>query len=153
MNGRAEIPRASLTGLYAMAGAVTMAFMALTSAMVVRRTLGGDWTGVPLPGVVFVNTAVIVLASIALERGRTGLTAVLGVLFLGGQVLAWREIAIAAGPGNSFFWVFTALHATHVTGAIAALGLARPAVARIFWHFLTVLWIYLLLLFALWGNR
>ncbi len=153
MNGRTELPAPSLTGFYALAGAVTMAFMALTSAMVVRRGLGGDWTGIPLPSIVWINAAVLVLSSIWLERGRATAAALLGALFLAGQCWAWRDLAIAAGPGNSFFFVFTGLHAAHVLGGIAGFRMARPAAARLYWHLLTGLWIYLLLLFVLWGNR
>jgi cytochrome c oxidase subunit 3 len=152
VNGRTDIA-ASRTGLYALIGSVTMAFMALSSAMVVRRSLGPDWSGVPLPPIVWINTALLALSSLALETRRAGLTALLGLLFLAGQCYAWTGIAIAAAPGNSFFWVFTVLHAAHILGAIAALRFARPELARLFWHFLAGLWIYLLVLFALWGNR
>ncbi|MEZ5399954.1 MAG: hypothetical protein R2729_09800 [Bryobacteraceae bacterium] len=152
MNGRTDIPRPSLTGFYALAGAVTMAFMALTSAMAVRRTLGDDWSGIPLPPVLWLNTVVLVASSAAIHFGRTRAAAGLGALFLTGQYMAWRDIAIAASPGNSFFWVFTTLHALHLAGGLAAFLLVRPAVARLYWHLLTAIWIYLLALFALWGN-
>jgi cytochrome c oxidase subunit 3 len=130
-----------------------MTFTALTSAMVVRRGLGGDWNGIPVPSIVWFNTAVLILSSALLEKGYRTATALLGVLFLAGQVYAWSGVAIAASPGNSFFLVFTVAHALHIAGGLAALGWARPPLARLFWHFLTALWIYLLILFVFWGNR
>jgi cytochrome c oxidase subunit 3 len=89
-------------------------------------------------------------------------TGVLGALFLAGQVAAWRELAaqgvfLASNPHSSFFYVLTGLHALHLLGGLVwftvslwrlrhlaytpgsdALGLFAT-----YWHFLTVLWVYL----------
>ncbi len=87
----------------------------------------------------------------------------LGLLFVGGQYLAWLQLRsqglyLATNPNSSFFYVLTALHALHVLGGLG--GLARvirrlnrailrkstlDATAR-YWHFMDVLWVYLLLL-------
>jgi len=145
--------RAGRTGLYALLASVTMLFSALTSAMMVRRGLGGDWSGVPLPPLAWINTALLVLSSVLLEaRLRTGALAA-GALFLGGQVVIWRDVVAAASPGHAFFLVFSVLHAAHVIGGLAALRWVRADLARLYWHFLTALWGYLMLLFAVWGNR
>jgi cytochrome c oxidase subunit 3 len=96
---------------------------------------------------------------------------VLGVLFLLGQALAWRELKnaglyMASNPSVSFFYILTAAHAAHVLGGIAALtyvdvqalrfqlGPAKRTaidVSAIFWHFLDGMWICLMALFYLWG--
>jgi cytochrome c oxidase subunit 3 len=87
----------------------------------------------------------------------------LGLLFVAGQYAAWRQLNaeglyLATNPSSSFFYVFTAGHALHVLGGLG--GLVRvvhklnqrtllrstlDATSR-YWHFMDVLWIYLLLL-------
>ncbi len=54
-------------------------------------------------------------------------TLLLGLLFVGGQYLAWRDLAaqglyLATNPNSSFFYLLTGVHALHVLGGIAALG-------------------------------
>jgi cytochrome c oxidase subunit III len=90
-------------------------------------------------------------------------TLMLGSLFVAGQYIAWLQLRsqglyLATNPNASFFYVLTAMHALHVLGGLA--GLARvtfklnnltlrrstlDATAH-YWHFMDVLWIYLLLL-------
>ena len=86
-------------------------------------------------------------------------------MFVAGQYVAWLQLKaqglyLATNPSSSFFYLFTALHALHVLGGLAGLllviwRLSRPVPAlRIstlstvsyYWHFMGVLWIYLLLL-------
>jgi cytochrome c oxidase subunit 3 len=106
----------------------------------------------------------------AISRGRTWfrLTLALGALFLAGQVVAWRQLAaqglyLSTSPGSGFFYVLTALHGLHLLGGITALGYALhrlrvPApmpptgvleATALYWHFMDVLWVYLLLLLVL----
>ena len=92
-------------------------------------------------------------------------TGVLGALFVIGQYLAWRNLRaqglyLATNPSSSFFYVFTGTHAIHLLGGICGVAyvLARlrktNGVARksgfgafsIYWHFMDILWVYLLLL-------
>jgi cytochrome c oxidase subunit 3 len=95
----------------------------------------------------------------------------LGVLFLAGQWVAWQQlksagIFVASNPSSSFFYVLTATHAFHLLGGVTALiyvdvqalrfslGPAkrtRVAISAVFWHFLDGLWLYLMLLFYVWG--
>lgn len=95
----------------------------------------------------------------------------MGVLFLVGQAWAWYELKaagvfIATNPSSSFFYVLTATHAFHLLGGVAALvyvdvqalrlrlGPAKRTaidVSAVFWHFLDGLWLYLMLLFYVWG--
>jgi cytochrome c oxidase subunit 3 len=121
--------------------AVTMMFAALTSAYVVRRGMSNDWVTVPVPRILFANTAALLASSAALEIARRRLRAgfrsafnqywtagtVLGVLFLTGQAYAWQQlkaagIYLASNPGSSFFYLFTATHGIHLLGGVAALA-------------------------------
>jgi cytochrome c oxidase subunit 3 len=90
-------------------------------------------------------------------------TLFLGLLFMAGQYVAWRQLSaqglyLATNPSSSFFYVLTATHALHVLGGLGGLiyvirklsksSLRRStldATAR-YWHFMDVLWLYLLLL-------
>jgi cytochrome c oxidase subunit 3 len=176
---------ASFIGLYVLLAASTMVFVALTWAFVFRRGLSGDWASLPKPPILFVNTAVLLASSFALEVARRALEAglrsrfnawwsagaVLGILFLFGQALAWQQlknlgIYVATSPSSSFFYVLTASHAFHLVGGVAALIYVaveslRPSqgpprrtvidISAIFWHFLDGLWVYLMVLLYVWG--
>jgi len=139
-DGRGSSRRASFTGLFVLIAASTMVFAALTSAFVVRRGLSDDWTSLPKPPVLFVNTIVLILSSVVLDLSRRALKAgnrsrfnlwwtvatALGVTFLLGQAYAWRQLNdagffIATNPASSFFYVLTASHAFHLLGGVAAL--------------------------------
>jgi cytochrome c oxidase subunit III len=96
------------------------------------------------------------------------LTALYGALILGctfvmGQLAAWQQLRseglyLATVPSGSFFYVFTVLHALHVIGGLLGLayvisklrrGVLQAStlnVASQYWHFMGVLWLYLLLL-------
>ena len=94
------------------------------------------------------------------------LTLVLGLCFLAGQWLAWSDLAargfyVATGPSSSFVYLLTGAHAVHLFGGILALLVAgaaavlnRPLAARQivvdvtawYWHFMALLWIYILAL-------
>ena len=95
----------------------------------------------------------------------------LGILFLAGQVVAWHQLReaglfIASNPSTAFFYILTASHAAHLLGGLAALvyvdvGALRfrlgPSkrtaidISAVFWHFLDVLWLYLMVLFYVFG--
>ena len=87
----------------------------------------------------------------------------IGVLFVAGQYVAWSQLRaeglyLATNPSSSFFYVLTVTHAIHVLGGLAGLvyvirklgksSLRRStmdATAR-YWHFMDLLWLYLVLL-------
>ncbi len=183
--GRGASRRASMTGLMVLLAASTMVFAAFTSAYIVRRGLSDDWRPTPLPPVLYLNTAVLVASSVALEAGRRTLRkgrrapfnwywttgTALGILFLLGQGLAWRllrdtGVYLASNPSSSFFYLLTAAHAVHLFGGITALVYVNVQALRLqlgpgkrtavdvvslFWHFLDGLWVYLMILFLVWG--
>jgi len=184
-DGRGSSRKASFTALFVLLAASTMVFAAFTSAFVVRRGMSDDWVSMPKPPILFVNTLVLLASSGLLEMARRTLRSgersrfnawwsagtVLGVLFLIGQAIAWRELKnagvfVATNPSSSFFYVLTACHAFHLLGGVTALvyvdvqalrlslGPAKRTaidVSAVFWHFLDGLWIYLMILFYVWG--
>jgi cytochrome c oxidase subunit 3 len=160
---------------------ILMFFMALASAFLIRKT-GNDWVAVRLPAVIWVNTIILLASSATMELARRRLAAAdlsgfrrlwqvttgLGVFFLAGQLVAWRELVaqgvyVATNPASSFFYIFTAAHGLHVVGGIAALlvvllrvfektHLPRALAAEVtsyYWHFMDGLWVFLLALLYL----
>jgi cytochrome c oxidase subunit 3 len=178
-------PTPARTGVWVGMGAIAMSFAAFTSAMMVRREGDPDWHHFQLPSILYINTVILIASSIALEAGRRrigddyevgrparaylSLAFGLGVAFLVGQVLAWRDLAsqglfLASNPSSSFFYVFTAAHGLHLIGGLAGLAYvlwrarisagpgtygAIGAVA-LYWHFMDALWLYLLGVLRLW---
>lgn len=179
--------RAYYTGVQLALAGIIMFFMALTSSFLVRKGLGNDWISFQLPQIIWVNTLVLLASSATLEIARRylrnsedfgaaanfrnwwGLTTALGLVFLGGQFLAWRELAaqgvfLSTNPSSSFFYLLTALHGLHLAGGIVALlvvmfrswrranGLTQATAAGLvgmYWHFMDGLWLFLLALLYL----
>ena len=184
-DGRGASRRASMTGLFVLLAATTMAFAAFTSAFVVRRGMSNDWITFPLPRILWFTSGILILSSLLLELARRSLKrgrrtafnrywtagTALGILFLLGQGLAWRQLAsagifVATNPSSSFFYLLTAAHGLHILGGLTALVYVdvealrlklgpgkRTAVdvSAVFWHFVDGLWIYLMALFLVWG--
>ncbi len=173
-----EIPqRVYRTGVLMLLAGSLMFFMALVSAEIVRRGFSSDWEPLNLPWrVLGLSSAILIASSFALLWSRRCLragddagfrhgsvvTAALGVFFLAGIAIAWRQLiaggaGISANPSASFFYVFTAAHALHVLGGIVALtvvALRRPRrvsrttaadVISVYWHSINGLWILLAL--------
>lgn len=103
------------------------------------------------------------------ERGFPwlGSTVILGMGFLAGQLLVWRilherNIFVNKDPSSSFAYLLFATHAVHLAGGVIALVYAAAAswlmhkpveaqrivvdVAAWYWHFMALLWIYILVL-------
>ncbi len=95
------------------------------------------------------------------------ITLALGLLFVAGQYFAWLQLKakglyLATNPSSSFFYVFTGVHALHVLGGLCGLiyimsKLHRSVLSRStfsaaaqYWHFMGLLWLYLLL--VLWTK-
>jgi len=153
------------------------------------NTLVRDWIPVKLPRLLFVNTCVLLLGSVGMELARRqikreaapasvsavpagekkkipwlAMTVVLGLLFLAGQWMAWRQLAalgyyVSTSPSSSFIYLLTGTHAIHLMGGVLALLVAgaasllqRPVATRgivvdvtgWYWHFMALLWVYIL---------
>ncbi|MBZ9659628.1 cytochrome c oxidase subunit 3 [Mesorhizobium sp. ESP-6-4] len=136
---RSSLPTAKI-GLGVFLAVVGCLFSLFTSAYFMRMGLS-DWRPLPLPRLLWLNTGVLALSSVALQcavvaarRGqadmvRLGLaTAALTALaFLAGQLMAWRQLTengylLASNPANSFFYLITAMHGLHILGGLVGLG-------------------------------
>jgi cytochrome c oxidase subunit III len=121
--------------------AVVGALFALFASAYFMRMEYADWQAPPLPRILWINTGILVLASIALQcavravRERriemTRLALVTGgfatLVFLAGQLTAWRELSagghfLEANPANGFFYLITGVHGLHILGGLIALG-------------------------------
>jgi cytochrome c oxidase subunit III len=177
-------PEPSRTGIWVGLAAISMCFAAFTSALIVRQATANDWHPLALPSIVFANTALLLASSATLEIARRRVAAyarnklgdrsaaqfwltctlALGLLFVCGQYLAWRQLRaqglyLASNPNSSFFYVLTAMHALHVLGGLVGLVrvlylLREPVFAlrrstidatSYYWHFMGVLWLYVLI--------
>jgi len=176
--------RASRSGIWIGIFAITMSFMAFTSALFVREGTP-DWGHLVLPSILYANTLALLASSVTFEYSRRSLqlmaggrlrsegagniwlaaTFALGIAFCVGQYFAWQDlraqgIYLATNPNSSFFYVLTFIHVLHVAAGLGAFAYllsrllrAEGSVRRsffentaIYWHFMGVLWVYLLLL-------
>ncbi len=150
-----------------------------------------NWVRVTLPvRLLLLNTFVLLLSSLSMEMARRSvtremalaplraipgiavesgggapwiaITVALGLMFLGGQWLAWETLRahgfhIDSGGSSPFVYLLTAAHAVHLAGGILVLLYAGVIfllhraveqrrivveVASWYWHFMGVLWVY-----------
>ena len=140
------------------------------------------WLAADIPEVwgslVVVNTVILIISSvtlhyshIALRNGNRsrflkllGVTLLLGVVFIGGQVYEYYEFivhkgfTIGQGIYGSAFYGLTGLHGLHVTMGAVLLGIVfvrgwygqysaerhtSVSTASMYWHFVDVVWVFL----------
>jgi cytochrome c oxidase subunit III len=142
-----SLPPAKI-GLGVFLAVVGSLFALFISAYSMRMNMV-DWRALPMPRLLWFNTAVLVLSSVALQGAyvaarRNDIDGVIiglcaggasAVTFLIGQLLAWRELSVAgyflaSNPANSFFYLITAVHGLHLMGGLVALGRTTAKV----WH-------------------
>src|SRR5579863_7009499 len=128
----------SITGIIVLMCASVMTFASFVSAMVVRRGLNNDWGQIGLPHILWWNTGILILSSVAIDTGRRLLRrnrrpafnmlwsagTLMGTWFLIGQIIAWTQLEskgffLKGNPSSAFFYVLTWAHAAHVVGALA----------------------------------
>jgi hypothetical protein len=137
------------TGQTLLVVASSMLFAAVTSAMVVRRGIGGDWVAPAVPAWVWATAVLGPLASWLLLRGWVRGAVIAGGLLVGLQVLVLAELRMAV-IGEAFLSVLVAAHAIHAAAGVAALARWGERTG-LFWHFVGALWIYVLFLFGVWA--
>ena len=127
---------AGRAGLYLFLGVVTSFFLLFTISHQMRSSYP-DWNAVAEPGILWFNSVILILASIALQLAANGASRsdpsgmrrflaaafVLSAAFIVGQAIAWKEMLdagyyAAGNPANAFFYMFTALHALHLFGGM-----------------------------------
>lgn len=175
--------------IWVVLAAVGMTFAALTSAYTyIALSSGTDWRPLAIPGQLWVSTGLILVSSVTFRAARKSLTRgsdkgysrwllltlVLGLGFLGSQLLAWRQLVaqgvyLATTLHSSFFYFLTGVHGIHLLGGILALDYlllrtrhrrnnmdaemkrqAAASLVSVYWHFMDGLWIFLFLLLFLW---
>lgn len=133
-------------GMLLALASISMLFVGLTSAYIVRRGLEGAWQANALPPLLYWNTMVLLASSVTLEKARAQIrtgnrrafrrwlsrTLAAGAVFLAGQLVAWRQLAavgvyLSTNPHASFFYLLTALHGVHLLGGLLALAYLRLA--------------------------
>lgn len=137
------------TGQALLVAASSMLFAAFTSAMVVRRGIGGDWVAPELPVWVWATALLGPAASWLILRGQIRLAAGTGALLVLSQLALLTELRMAV-IGEAFFSVLVAAHAAHAAAGVAAL-VRFGGRAGLFWHFAGVVWVYVLFLFGVWA--
>src|SRR6266850_2707208 len=175
-------PRRYSTAITIALVSILMFFMALASAFIVLRHGSDVWVSVHLPPILLANTLILLASSFTLEAARRRLsladssgfrkfwllTTGLGILFVAGQLVAWRQLVaqgvyIASNQASSFFYIFTGAHAVHLLGGVGALlyvsfrksdqkriPLSTAAeITSCYWHFMDGLWVFLLALLYL----
>lgn len=100
-----------------------------------------DWRPVAEPALLWVNTFILMLSSLAWQRARSDVRreriadlraalvagGVLAFAFLAGQLTVWRALAAeghfaAANPASAFFYLITAVHGLHLLGGLTFWG-------------------------------
>lgn len=134
-----ESATAPRIGLGIFLAVATSLFALCISAYLMRMQMAPDWRPLPTPGLLWVNTGVLVLASGFLQwawnsaragNGRSLRIALAAgglctAAFIGGQYLVWRGLLdagyyLGSNPANAFFYMLTALHALHLLGGLVA---------------------------------
>src|SRR6476619_880748 len=165
-----SLPPAKI-GLGVFLAVVGSLFALFISAYSMRMTMV-DWRTLPMPRLLWFNTAVLVLSSVALQWAhvasrRNDIDGVIvglcaggasAVIFLVGQLLAWQQLRVAgyfvaSNPANSFFYLITAVHGLHLMGGLVALERttakvwrgAEMAQVRLSVELCTIYWHFLLL--------
>jgi cytochrome c oxidase subunit III len=155
--------------------AVATSLFALLISAYHMRMIGEDWSSLTVPRVLWLNTGVLILASVAMQLTRVaarrgqrdqvnnGLIAggTLSFCFLAGQLWAWQQLDasgyfLAANPAYAFFYLLTAVHGIHLLGGlwvwartiVRALRGADAGALRLSVELCTVYWHYLLVVWV-----
>lgn len=129
-------PRIALAIFLAVASSL---FALSISAYHMRMEFGNDWLAVPSPALLWANSGILVLGSLALQWSwnaarRDDAAGLRRWLYIGGgltgafvigQMLVWRDLNASgyymiANPANAFFYFLTGLHALHLLGGLVA---------------------------------
>ena len=133
-------------GLRVFLGVATVLF-SLFFVVYIERMDFPDWQPLADPWLLWVNTAILTVSSVALhwawiksDQGdidgvRTGLlvAGISAFAFLGGQLWVWRVLVdlgyfASSNPANGFFYLLTGLHGVHLLGGLVAWARASAKV-------------------------
>ncbi|MDH3511958.1 MAG: cytochrome c oxidase subunit 3 [Gammaproteobacteria bacterium] len=161
-------------GFWVFLGVITMVFALFAVAYNMRLELG-DWRPLADPAILWLNTAVLIISSIAMQvarvaadtgnvnRTQLGLTigGLCSIAFLVGQFWAWQQLRragffLTSSPADAFFYLITGLHGLHVLGGLwvwartsaKVWGGAEIEKVRLSVELCTVYWHFLLIVWA-----
>lgn len=171
-----SLPRAEIKiGLGVFLAVATSLFSLFISAYLMRMKLA-DWQPLQEPGLLWVNTGLLLLGSVALHRAQSAaksenfgsvkfnlvVAGAFTIAFLLGQLWAWQQLtasgyALQGNPANAFFYVLTALHGLHLLGGLWVWGRTTVKVwagkkaesVRMSVELCTIYWHYLMLLWLI----
>lgn len=133
--------------------AVVGCLFALFSSAYFMRMGVSDWRPMPVPRLLWFNTGVLVLSSVAMQCAvvaarrcqpdmlKLGLVTggITALGFLAGQLIAWRELMadgylLSGNPANSFFYLITGMHGLHILGGLVALAVTTFRAWTVEWR-------------------
>lgn len=177
--GQEEHPDLRMFGVVLFLVAESMIFLGLFSAYLIYYSVMPEWPpeGTPelellLPGI---NSIILISSSFVMHRGQSaiknndvsglrfwfGLTALMGAIFLGGQIYEYAnlEFGLSTNLFTSCFYVLTGFHGLHVTVGLFLIlfVLLRSRrenhytseehfgveASELYWHFVDVVWVIL----------
>jgi cytochrome c oxidase subunit 3 len=142
--GEVNVPPARIA-LWVFLAVITSLFGLFISAYFIRMGHGHgadhgaitDWHSVAKPPILWFNTAMLVLSSVAMQMARGALKSnkrarvngylvaggVLAILFIAGQLIGWQQLhasgyGMTQGPAGAFFYVLTGVHGLHLLGGL-----------------------------------
>lgn len=120
------------SGLKLLFCVLTMLFFILVVAYYGRMDIA-DWQPLNEPLLLWINTGILVLSSIAMAKAQQAIqqenivhiktaffwAGILTMAFLAGQLLVWQHYNdqgyyLASNPANTFFYMVTAIHGVHL---------------------------------------
>ncbi|MBE9124848.1 MULTISPECIES: cytochrome c oxidase subunit 3 [unclassified Coleofasciculus] len=173
-----EHPDLRVLGLLIFLASESLMFGGMFAAYLIYRGAAGAWppegTEVEL-WLPTINTIILVSSSFVIHQGDVAIkknnisgmrlwylvTAIMGVIFLGGQVYEYLTLGYGIGTNvfSSCFYLMTGFHGLHVTvGVLLILGVLWRSrrsghygatkhvgieMAEIYWHFVDIIWIVL----------
>ena len=180
VSGAAMNTNAKAVALTVFLAVATSVFALFISAYTIRME-EPDWRPVAEPTLLWANTVILVLASIAYHWTRNAavrgdedklkpgliVSGGLTILFLLGQLVAWAQLNAAGyylgtNPANAFFYLLTAVHGLHMLGGLWVWARSTTKVwsgaaadsVRLSIELCTVYWHFLLLVWiVLFGMR
>ena len=169
---------AAKVAFYALLAVITSLFLLFFTAYNMRMnpSHGGDWHSVAEPGLLWLNTGLLIISSVAMQwakslakqdnRQKLFLALVCGglltVAFLIGQLVAWKQMQASGqyslvNPASAFFYLLTAVHGFHLIGGLVVWGLTLSKIKaevpvqslRLTVELCSVYWHYLLVVWLL----
>jgi len=165
---------AKKVALFFFLAAISSLFALFVTAYVMRMDPhhGADWHTVEKPGMLWINTVLLIFSSAAVQWARSiaynppaknlkaavALTGMFTLAFLLGQLVAWQQIHNSThfhldNPAMAFFYLLTGVHGLHLLGGLYVWSRttvrvwqdAKISTIKLSIELCTVYWHYLLL--------